>query len=47
MRLLYYLEICMKRFARLAAIILGVMVLAILALTFFVDANRFRPMLES
>jgi len=37
----------MKRFVRVATIALGLFVLLILAVSFFVDANSFRPMLES
>lgn len=37
----------MKRIVRVAAVVLGLMVLLILGLSLFVDANRFRPMLES
>lgn len=37
----------MKRIVRVAAIAFGLVVLLILAASLFVDANRFRPMLES
>jgi len=37
----------MKRIARASGIALGIVVLLLLAVSLFVDANRFRPMLES
>jgi AsmA protein len=37
----------MKRFMRIATIVLGMFVLLVLAASLLVDANRFRPMLES
>jgi AsmA protein len=37
----------MKRFVRVATIVLGLLVLGILGVSLFVDANAFRPMLES
>src|SRR5690349_3635582 len=37
----------MKRFVRVASILLGLVVLLILGISLFVDANSFRPMLES
>lgn len=37
----------MKRVLRLAAIVVVVLLMAVVALPFLIDANRFRPMLES
>jgi AsmA protein len=37
----------MKRFLKILAIILGVLVVLVIAIPFFIDANAFRPKLES
>ncbi len=37
----------MKRILKILAIILGVLIVLVIALPFFIDANTFRPKLES
>ena len=37
----------MKRFLKIAGIVIGVLILIVIAIPFFIDANTFKPKLES
>ena len=37
----------MKRFLKIAGIVIGVLILIVIAIPFFIDANTFNPKLES